>query len=142
MKKYLLLLLITSLAGCATNSNVFNINGKNLRLSDSRLIELRERWKGKENKIVVSSLLSKNDIQWSLDYISLIEDIYSKGCESLQVKKTRKFDEGADSDLTGNNVNPGLFDYIWEVQVCDIQRNYRLVNRKDHPSFLLYPLNL
>ncbi len=106
------------------------------------LLGLREKRKGNTSLIVTSSLLSETDVQWSLDYISLMEIINSKGCESLQVLQTRKFDSSKDIDNTGAKIESGLFDYVWEVQVCDIQRNYRLVNQKGDASFTLYPLNL
>ncbi len=149
MKKYIFTLLAICLVGCASNkeslsrnANVFNLNGKNISVTDGMLAELREKWKGNTSLIVTSSLLKEADVQWSLDYISLMEVINSKGCNSLQVLQTRKFDSATDTDSTGANIEPGLFDYVWEVQVCDIQRNYRLVNQKGNSSFTLYPLNL
>jgi hypothetical protein len=149
MNKYIITLLAICLAGYATsneslssNANVFNLNGKNISVTDSMLIELREKWKGNPNLIITSSLLKKSDVQWSLDYISIIEVVNSEGCNSLQVLQTRKFDPARDTDSTGANIESGLFDYVWEVQVCDIQRNYRLVNEKGGSSFTLYPLNL
>ncbi len=149
MKKYILTLLAICIVGCAnnkeslsSNTNVFNLNGKNISVTDGMLVELREKWKGNTNLIVTSGLLKKADVQWSLDYISLMEVINSKGCNSLQVLQTRKFDIANDIDTTGAEIESGLFDYVWEVQVCDIQRNYRLVNQKGSSSFTLYPLNL
>jgi len=128
-----------SLSGSA---NTFNLNGRNISVSDSMLLELREHWKGNTNVIVTSSLLKKADVRWSLDYISLMEVIDSKGCKSLEVMQTRKFDPASDTDNTGAKIESGAFDYVWEVKVCDTQRNYRLVNQKGSQSFTLYPLNL
>lgn len=140
---YILTLLVLCLTGCATsNANVFNLNGKNISVTDGMLLELREKWKGHTNLIVTSGLLKQVDVQWSIDYISLMEAINSKGCNSLQVLQTRKFDADKDIDTTGANIASGLFDYVWEVQVCEIIRNYRLVNQKGNSSFTLYPLNL
>ena len=149
MKKFIFSLLIISLFGCATNkeplsssANVFNLNGKNISVTDSMLLELREHWKGNTSVIVTSSLLKESDVRWSLDYISLMEVINSKGCKSLEVIQTRKFDPASDIDNTGAKIESGAFDYVWEVKVCETQRNYRLVNQKGSQSFTLYPLNL
>jgi len=149
MKRCMFTLLVISLFGCAANNeslssgtNVFNLNGKNISVSDNMLLDLREKWKGNTNLIITSSLLKEADIQWSLDYISLIEVINSQGCNSLRIVQTRKFDSAKDIDNSGAKIEPGLFDYVWEVQVCDIQRNYRLVHQKGDQSFTLYPLNL
>ena len=149
MKKCIFTLLVISLFGCATNkeslssdAHVFNLNGKNMSVSEGLLSEVREKWKGNGSRIVTSSLLNEADVQWSLDYIALMEAINSKECNSLQVLQTRKYDPIKDIDSTGANIEPGLFDYVWVVQVCDAQRNYRLVNRKGDKSFTLYPLNL
>ncbi len=149
MKKYVFTVFLLFLVGCATdknslskNENVFNLNGKNISVSDKWLIELRGKWKGNSFSIITSSQLTKDDVQWSLDYISLIESINSKDCNSLTIIQTRKFDANNDIDLSGANIEPGLFDYIWEVGVCDLQRDYRLVNQKGDASFTLYPLNL
>ncbi|KZM42129.1 hypothetical protein OA92_13050 [Marinomonas sp. SBI22] len=126
----------------SSNVNTFNLNGKNVTLSDSMLSNLREHWKGSRNLIRTSSFMKKADVRWSLDYISLIEVINSKGCKSLEVVNTKKFDPEIYSDNTGVKIESGLFDYVWEVKVCDKYRNYRLVNPKDNQSFTLYPLNL
>ena len=149
MKRIIISLLATSMSSISLSeeqrsgsANIFNLNGRNISVSDSFLLELREYWKGNTGVIVTSSLLKEADVRWSLDYISLMEVVNSKECKSLEVMQTRKFDPTSDTDNTGAKIESGAFDYVWEVKVCDIQRSYRLVNQKGSPSFTLYPLNL
>ncbi len=149
MIKHLTFLSIFLIFGCAStsepeanNSNTFNLNGQNITLSEEVLTELRNKWELSKTPIVVSTQLTQADIQWSMDYISVMELVNSQGCESLEILESRNFENAIDTDNTGANMIPGKFDHVWEVQVCAKQRKYRIINEKGDSSFTVYPLNL
>lgn len=123
-------------------SNTFNLNGREIEVSDELLEKIRSRINAEDVEIITSTLMDKDDVRWALDYISLGELIYSKGCESLKLLNTRKFDSKVDVDKYGSHIVPGVFDYVWEVKVCEKQHNYRVVNEKGDSSFTVYPLEL
>ncbi|QOL24697.1 hypothetical protein LP316_10145 [Thalassotalea sp. LPB0316] len=147
MKRIIIaLLVISALAiseeSLARSSNIFNLNGKNIPVPDNVLSQLREHWKGETSMIVPNKMLNEADIRWSLDYISILELINNKECKSLELLQTRNFDPVSDTDNSGAQITSGLFDYVWEIKACDIQRQYRVVHPKGIPSFAIYPINL
>lgn len=144
VKKLAFCLMLVSAVGCSTarKPNEFYLNGKKMVVSEAVIKSLRDRWVALNNKtIIASSLMDASDVQWSMDYISMIEMVRNKDCDAIELTKTRKFDIERDLDKTGAKIKPGLFDYIWEVKSCDEQRSYRLVNPKGGAGFALYPIN-
>ncbi|QPB83541.1 hypothetical protein CWC22_011305 [Pseudoalteromonas rubra] len=123
-------------------SHVFFINGDKIEVSDDLLKKIRSRIDTQGVQIVTSTLMDKNDVRWTLDYISLSELLYSQDCEHLKLLNTRKFDINRDVDKNATHIKAGAFDYVWEIKVCDILRNYRVVNELGDNSFTVYPLEL
>jgi hypothetical protein len=147
--KLLILILISVLfLGCKSTSevsresHVFFLNGKNIEVSGNFLQKIRTRIDAEGIQIVTNELMDKSDVRWTLDYISLSEFLYSKDCKNLQLLKTRKFDKDSDIDKNGSHIKAGLFDYVWEIKVCDSLHNYRVVNELGDKSFTVYPLEL
>lgn len=135
--------LLISLQLFAENqSHTFNLNGKEIEVSDEFLDKIRSRMNATGVEIETSTLMNKTDVRWTLDYISLSEMLYSRGCDNLKLLNTRKFNPEVDIDKSGAKIVSGLFDYIWEVKVCEKLHNYRVVNEKGEPSFTVYPLEL
>lgn len=139
-----ILLFFSPMIGAENNrtANVFNLNGQRVELSDRLLMQLREKWKGGVSHITTSSLLTESDVRWILDYIAIIETTNSEGCDSYQITKTRNFDPHTDVDPAPTPIEPGLFDYVWEIDVCKAHRNYRVLLQKGDTSVTVYPLNL
>jgi hypothetical protein len=106
------------------------------------LQELRDRIDAKGVEIKTHTLIKKSDVRWILDYISLSEVVFSPDCKKIKLIKTRNFDSNSDNDDSGAQIKVGLFDYVWEIKVCDTQHNFRVVNQKGSSSFVVYALEL
>jgi hypothetical protein len=133
--------------GCAStqnkdlrNENIFNVNGKNIVISNDSLRELRNKWQG-EAFIITSILMDKSDVQWIIDYISIYEKAVSKDCDILKGIQTRKFDIN-EPQLKRFDLKVGAFDYAWDIEVCGSIHTYRIVNEMGSDSFIVYPTKL
>ena len=141
----LLTLLFTS---CVTSpekqvrkENIFFLNGNTVEVADEELHTLRSHWKATDATILAINLLSKSDIQWILDYISISETVMPGECKTLQLLSTGHFDT---NDPTYNklDIQPGLFDYAWDIDACGSKHTYRIVNEKYKPNFTVYPAKI
>jgi hypothetical protein len=126
----------------AQQSHQFNLGGKEITVSDEMLQQLRDRIDAKDVEIKTHALVKKSDVRWILDYISLSEAVFSPDCEKVKLINTRKFNSESDNDDSGAQIEVGLFDYVWEIKVCDKQHNFRVVNQKGTSSFVVYALEL
>jgi len=146
MKKIILIsiifLLSFSSVFCARDPNLFNINGKTVRIEGAFLKSFREKWEKKESVVVTSGQLSKNDVVWIRDYISIIETLYDEKSAPLSLVETRVFDSDRDIDETDPDIVSGAFDYVWVVKNKKGIRKYRVVNPKEEDDFIVYPMNL
>ncbi|MEM7401955.1 MAG: hypothetical protein AAF304_08415, partial [Pseudomonadota bacterium] len=53
-----------------------------------------------------------------------------------------KFQFDTKEEIKILNIEPGLFDYAWEINVCESLHIYRVVNEKGSKSFKVYPIKL
>jgi hypothetical protein len=148
MMKPTVLVLFLSFLSCSVSgqetakaSNVFNLNGEDVTLSDELLEGLRNKWNGWEGVIATSSLINETDIRWIMDYISILELKYSPNCDTLSLIETRQFDP-TEVQTTEVDIVAGLFDYAWEVEACGSKHIYRIVNVEGESDFTVYPSRL
>jgi len=92
--------------------------------------------------ILTSSLLSKTDVIWIRDFISIVETLYDEECEPLSVVETRAFDDDLDHDETDPNIVPVRFDYVWVIKNKNGIRKYRIILREGERDLTVYPMNL
>ncbi|MDJ0807226.1 MAG: hypothetical protein QNJ78_10375 [Gammaproteobacteria bacterium] len=135
------------ITGCATpqkaprDENLFPIMGQTLEVSDEQLAIYRSRWVTSPNIVIEASpYLTKSDIQWSLDLISIYESLQNQDCQAFKLLQTRDFAPAVDTDKHFPNLIPDKFDYVWEIDVCGKQRNYRVVNPKGSSNFSVHLL--
>jgi 5S rRNA maturation endonuclease (ribonuclease M5) len=139
---FFFVVLLFSFLAISQEPHRFNLGGKEIEISHEMLLELRNRMDATDVKIRIHKLVSKQDVQWILDYISLSEVVFSPNCNQLKLLNTRNFNIETDIDNSGAEIDVGLFDYVWEIKVCDIQHNFRVVNQKGSESFVVYALEL
>ncbi len=132
---------IISLSAANASDNVFNINGKNISLTDELLEEFRGHWEGSKF-IKITAFLDKSDTQWIFDFISLREYLLNNKCKELILMETRVFDHSKDIDNVGSHIKAGKFEYMWQLNACSKERKYRIVNEEGTSDFIVYPLNL
>ena len=122
------------------NSNIFNLNGENVRIEDNVLKELRDEWKN--DSLTKNSSVPSPDIQWTLDYIAVSEVINSYECKSKELLEIRGYDENFDTDKVNSNIVSELFDEVWIIKVCDEVHKYRVVHIKGKQGYAVYPIEL
>ncbi|WJG10195.1 hypothetical protein [Aliiglaciecola sp. LCG003] len=120
----------------------FTFAGKSIEVTAEHLQIIRQRIDAKDVQIMIQKPMTGKDARWILDYISFSEGMYSPSCKKLKLMETRHFDVEQDTDETKNITEAGQFDFIWKVQACENVHKYRVVNGKDMPSFLVYPIEL
>ncbi|MGB5407392.1 MAG: hypothetical protein WBN43_11475 [Thiogranum sp.] len=144
MQKLIIMILSSILiGGCATSQraprreNLFTINGQTIEISDELLETYRSRWVG-SSLIEAGPDLRKEDLQWSLDLISMYESLQNEDCKQFQLMQTRDFNSEIDTDKRYPNLLPGKFDYVWEIDVCGKYRHYRVVNSMGSGDFSVH----
>jgi hypothetical protein len=141
MKPLSVLLTCLLLVSCANTNeraaNRFVIGGRPIELTDALLAQYRQSW---APGTTVTTVLSRADAQWAMDFIAIIEGAQRKpGCKSLGFSGKDTWTDRTHV-LEGRSIRSGIFDEIWRVTACGQPRQYRVVNPSGSSELVVYEL--
>jgi hypothetical protein len=117
--------------------DVFFINGKNVKVSQKLLKQMRGYWATGQIEGPFITAVPSDDRQWVLDYISIRETLREPACKQLRMLAIDKLVDKVHV-LDGEEIRGGKFDELWTIEACEVERRWRVLNEAGTDELLAY----
>jgi hypothetical protein len=122
-------------AACfAADPNKFIVNGRAVELTDEQLAQLRRSW---GINLRLQTVLPRQEAQWVLDFIALLEGGPPEPCAKLELVSTEQL-KGKQDLVEGKVIRAGRFDELWSISACGRAKRYRVLNRQGTRELQVY----
>ena len=137
-KYFLLILSIAFVAGCASGSEDFVINGKALRIEAELLKKIRSSWGPSSVEAAKKSGIRNTLVAWSMDFIATTEAGRTVPCGNLELTQ---INTGGLTPFSGQAPNgkpfgfsPRKYHEIWLVSSCGQNRKWHIFDEASDPA--------